>query len=151
MSLNWKYALGFGLGLWAIIFIGVSAIMVTPLALIWQKIAEIILVAVAAFILAKIYFKKNPGDLLQGFVLALSWFIVGIILDLLVTIQYVKGTGTYVDGLKEFYGTWNLWAGIVLMFVAVALAAKITRGGELMQKPQPPSPQPPTTPISPTV
>ena len=89
--------------------------------------------------------------MLQGFVLALSWFIVGIILDLLVTIQYVKGTGTYVDGLKEFYGTWNLWAGIVLMFVAVALAAKITRGGELMQKPQPPSPQPPTTPISPTV
>jgi hypothetical protein len=144
MIKNWKVALGLGVGLWAIMFIGVSAIMVTPLPDIAQKILEIILSGVAAFILAKIYFSKNPGDIKAGLILGVFWFVVEGILDLLVTVQYVKAGGTYLSGLKAFYSMWNLWLGFLLMFVGVVLAAKLTRGGELMKKP--PTQQPPTQP-----
>ncbi len=75
------------------------------------------------------------------------WFIVGGILDLLITIQYVKAGGSYLAGLKMFYSAKSLWAGFLLMFVGAVLAAKMTRGGELM-KPNTPMPpqQPPMMP-----
>ena len=153
MVKNLKLGLGLAAGLWAVMFIGVSAIMVTPLPLLWQKILEIILSFVAAFILAKIYFKKYPGDLKEGLILGVLWFVVGGILDLLVTIQYVKAGASYLIGLKTFYFMWNLWVGFALMFAGIILAAKITHGGELMQRPPTfPTPrpkQPPTSPMTP--
>jgi len=147
MIKNWLLALGLGAGMWGVMFIGVSAIMVTPIPLLWQKILEIILSGVAAFILAKIYFKKHPGDIKEGLILGVCWFIVGGILDLLVTVQYVKAGASYLTGLKMFYGTWSLWAGFLLMFIGIAAAALTTHGGELM-KPlaQPPSQKPPVPP-----
>ncbi len=146
MIKNWKLAIGLGAGFWVIMFIGISALMVTPLPVIWQKILEIILSGVGAFILARIYFKKNPSDIKAGIILGVAWFIVGGILDLLVTIQYVKAGGTYVSGLKSFYGMWNLWVGFLLMFAGIVLAAKLTRGGELMKSPSQPLTPPPSTP-----
>ena len=35
--------IGFGAGFWAVMFLAVSALMVTPLPLIWQSILEIIM------------------------------------------------------------------------------------------------------------
>ena len=145
MIKNWKFAIGLGAGFWVIMFIGVSAIMVALLSEIWQKILEIILAGVAAFILARLYFKKQPGEVKDALVLGIAWFIVGTILDLLITIQYVKAGANYFAGLKTFYGTWNLWVGFVLMFVGIIIAAKTTHGGELMKPPPPPS----STPTSP--
>ncbi len=133
--------IGLGVGFWAVMFLAVSVLMVSGLPEIWQKILEIIVSGVAAYILARIYFKKSPGGIKDGVALAIIWLVVGGILDLLVTIQYVKGNGTYLEGLKAFYGMWNLWVGIALMFVGAIVAAKTTRGGELI--PKPPS-QPPT-------
>ncbi|MAF13607.1 MAG: hypothetical protein CMI53_01810 [Parcubacteria group bacterium] len=135
MIKNLKVGLGLGVGFWAIMFIGVSAIMVMPISDLIQKIAEIILAGIAAFILAKLYFKKNPGDIKAGLILGVVWFIVSGILDLLVTIQYVKAGGSYVDGLITFYSSWNLWVGFLLMFVGTALAAQTTHGGDLMELP----------------
>lgn len=152
MIQDWKFALGLGAGFWAVIFIGVSALMVTPLPAIWQKILEIILSAVAAFILAKLYFKKHPGDIKAGLILGVIWFIVGGILDLLVTVQYVKAGASYLTGLKTFYGMWSLWVGFLLMFVGIGVAALTTHGGELMKPPaQPPRQQPPVPPTPPVV
>jgi hypothetical protein len=140
MLKHWKLLLGLGAGFWAVMFIGVSALIVSPLFDIWQKIIEIGLAAVVSFILAKLYFKKNPGDIKEGLVLALIWLIISAILDLLITIQFVKAGGTYFDGLKQFYGMWSLWISFALTFVACVAAAKTTRGGELMAPTQPPVP-----------
>jgi len=147
MIKDWKIALGLGAGFWAIMFIGISAFMVMPLPEILQQICGIILAGVAGFILAKIYFKKNPGDIKAGIVLAISWLIVATILDLLITVQYVKAGGTYIDGLKGLYGAWNLWVGFFLMLVGVVVAAKMIHGGDLMKKP--PVQQPPSAPTPP--
>jgi len=152
MIKNLKLALGLGAGMWAVMFIGISALMVTPLLAIWQTILEIILSGLAAFVLARFYFKKNPGDIKDGLILGIAWFIVGGILDLLVTIQYVKAGGSYLSGLKSFYGMWSLWVGFLLMFIGIVLAAKLTRGGELIKtQPQAPAPKvPPTSPVPPS-
>ncbi len=163
MIKNLKLALGLGVGMWAIMFIGVSAFMVMPISLTWQKILEIILSGLAAFILGKLYFKKHPGELKDGLILGVAWFIVGGILDLLITVQYVKAGASYLSGLKSFYGMWSLWLGFLLMFVALVVAALTTHGGEVMKpfspsprpqpvRPQPPRPQqPPVFPKKPTV
>jgi len=163
MIKNYKLALGLSAGMWAIMFIGVSAFMVLPIAVIWQKILEIILSGAAAFVLGKLYFKKHPGGLKDGLILGVAWFIIGGILDLLVTVQYVKAGASYFLGLKTFYGMWNLWVGFLLMFAALAVAALTTRGGEVAKpfsqplrpqpvKPQMPRPQqPPASPKKPMV
>ncbi|MFA6255310.1 MAG: hypothetical protein WC675_04765 [Patescibacteria group bacterium] len=148
MIKNLKLALGLGAGMWAVMFIGVCALMVTPLPVIWQQILEIILSGVAAFVLGRLYFRKHPGGVKDGLILGVSWFILGGILDLLVTIQYVKAAGTYLSGLKSFYSMWNLWVGFLLMFGALVIAALTTRGGQLM-KPTAPPPQPQQPPVLP--
>ncbi len=132
MIKNWKLAFGLALGLWAIIFIVISAIIVMPISSGLMTTLTTLVSPVAAFILARIYFKKYPGAIIAGVLLAVFWLIVGTVLDLLVTIQYVKGFGSYVDGLKDFYGAWTLWLSFGLMIAAVALAAKLTHGGKLM-------------------
>ena len=141
MPKNRLLALGLGVGLWMVMFLGVFALIVSPLSDLIQKIGEIVLAGVAAFVLAKIYFKKSPGDLKDGVVLWLAWLILGTILDLLITIWFVKGSGSYVSGLKAFYGMWSVWVSFVVMLAGVGLAAKTTHGGELMKKPpqQPPA------------
>lgn len=151
MPKNLLLALGLGAGMWGVMFIGVSAIMVTPIPPLLQKILEIILSGVAAFILARIYFKKQPGDLKEGLILGVCWFVVGGVLDLLVTVQYVKGSASFFNGLKMFYGMWSLWVGFLLMFIGIVVAAKLTRGGELMKQPPfPPIQKPPQAPVSST-
>lgn len=147
-----KLGLGLGAGFWAIMFIGISALMVIPMPMILQQIGGIILAGVVGFLLAKIYFKKNPGDIKAGIILGVTWFIVLTVLDLLVTIQYVKAAGSYVDGLKSLYGAWNFWIGIVAMFVGIVVAVKLTHGGELMKRPsvQPSQPAPQQPPASPS-
>lgn len=138
--------IGLGAGFWAIMFIGVSAFMVTPIPDIWQKILEIVLAGAAGYILGLIYFKKTPGDIKDGLILGVIWFIVGGILDLLITVQYVKGTGGYVDGLKNLYGMWSLWVSFVALFIGIIIAVKTTHGGALIVKPPVQPPQKPTVP-----
>ena len=138
--------IGYGAGFWAIMFIGVSALMVTPIPEIWQKILEIVLAGVGALILGLVYFKKAPGTIKNGLTLGVIWFIVGGILDLLITIQYVKAGGSYLFGLKTFYGAWSLWAGFLAMFLGLIMAAKLkgSKSGfpPTLESPQTPPPPP---------
>lgn len=145
--------IGFGAGLWAIIFIGISALRVTPLPYSIYRILSIVVAMAGAFILGYLYFKEKPGDFKQGLVLGLLWFAVGTVLDLLVTIQYIKAEigGGYIDGLKVFYGDWILWVSFILTILAVGASTLVTHGGKLMVRPnsQPtatPTPQPPQKP-----
>ncbi|OGY45600.1 MAG: hypothetical protein A2731_02385 [Candidatus Buchananbacteria bacterium RIFCSPHIGHO2_01_FULL_39_8] len=147
MIKDWKLAVGFAVALWVLIFVIISALMVIPMPALLLTILGLLVAPIVAFFLAKIYFKKNPGEIKEGVILGVFWLIVGTILDLLVTIQYVKETGTYVDGLKEFYGAWSLWVSFVLTIIVVALVANMTRGGEMIEKPSvSPSATPPQQP-----
>lgn len=138
--------IGLGAGFWGIMFLGVCALMVTPLPALWQAILEIVLAGVAGYVLGMIYFKKNPGEVKDGIVIAVIWLVVGAILDLLITVQYTKASGTYIDGLRNLYGNWQIWVSFVVFIVAVVLSAKMTRGGAVMKSPQQPPAAPPTQP-----
>ena len=149
--------IGLGVGFWAIMFIGVAAIMLVAMRLIVQQILEIVLAGIAGYVLAMIYFKKTPGSIKDGAILAVIWLAVATVLDLALTIQYVKGSGSYVDGLKNFYGSWVIWVSFIVFIGAVVLAAKMTHGGDVMKPsstpmsspPQSPPPAPPQSPQSP--
>ena len=151
--------IGLGVGFWAIMFIGVAAVMLISMPSIVQQILEIVLAGVAGYVLAMIYFKKTPGSLKDGAILAVIWLVVATVLDLALTVQYMKGSGGYVDGLKNLYGKWELWVSFVVFIGAVVLAAKMTHGGDVMkspvspasppQSPPPPPPQSPPTPPAP--
>ncbi len=134
--------IGFGAGFWAVMFLAVSALMVTTLPSIWQKVLEIVIAGVAAYILAMIYFRKSPAGIKEGVALFITWFIVSGILDLLITIQYVRGVASYMEGLKLFYGMESFWISLALALVGVLVAAKLASGrsGSTMQ--QPPMSQP---------
>src|SRR3989344_3309069 len=71
---------GFGAGFWAVMFLAVSALMVTPLPLIWQSILEIIIAGAAGYVLGILYFKKQPSDVKGAVVLDVTWILVGIVL-----------------------------------------------------------------------
>lgn len=141
--------IGLGAAFWGIMFLGVSAIMVTPLPLLAQHIIEIIIAAAAGFVLGKVYFKKHPADLKQGAITAVVWLVVATMLDLLVTVQYVRLDGTYVDGLKNLYGQWPIWVSFIVFIATTALAAKMTHGGALMRRPMIKPQAPPVPPTSP--
>ena len=151
MIKNLKLALGLGIGLWAVMFIGVSAFMVMPIAVIWQRILEIILSLIASFVLGRIYFKKNPGNLKDALILGAAWFIVGGILDLLITVQYVKASYGYVYGLQTFYGMWSLWVGFVMMFAGLIAASRLTASVVPMKMSTPKAPVYPQAPQAPVV
>ena len=120
--------IGFGAGFWGIMFLAVSALIISPLPNIWQKILEIIIAGIAAYVLAMIYFKKTPEDLRGVVILWAIWMIISAILDLLITVQYVKAGDTYLYGLRSFYGMWSLWVSFVVALGAMVLAAKMNQG-----------------------
>ncbi len=135
MPKNLLMVIGLGAGLWAIMFLGVFALIISPLPELVQKIAEIILAGVAAFILPKFYFKKNSSKIKDGVILWVAWLVIITILDLLITVWFVKGFGSYVSGLKIFYGMWSLWVSFFVMLSTIILASKTTPGGDLIKKP----------------
>jgi hypothetical protein len=116
---------------------------------ILQKILEIILSGRAGFILSLVYFRKNSGGIKEALSLFAVWFIVGGILDLLITIQYVKAANSYLWGLKTFYGSWSLWLGFVFMLAGVVLASYLKHSLPMkMSMPSAPS-YPSNTPSQP--
>ena len=128
--------IGFGAGFWAVMFLGVSALIVTPIPSWLMIVLEIILAGAAGYVLGVIYFKKEPTDMVGGLVTAIIWLATATVLDLLLTVQYTRGVGgNYVDGLKNFYGAWQTWASFLVFIGAVVLAAKMTHGGEVIKKP----------------
>ena len=139
--------IGFGAAQWGIMFLAVSAIMITPLPDWWQKIIEIVVAGVASYILAMIYFKKHPATMKDAVMLWVIFMIVSAVLDLLITVQYVKANNSYVTGLKMFYGMWSLWLSFVVSLGAIIVASKMNHSA--------PAPmvmtQPMKTPVMPAV
>lgn len=110
---------------WALIFFEVSILMfgfkLQPSVLYY--VIHYILIAVFAFIFAYIYFnaKKVKANILQGLLLGLTWMVVGIILDTLITVLlFTKTFAFFLDPM--------LWLGYLIV-IAIA-----TIKGVLMQR-----------------
>jgi len=110
---------------WALIFFEVSILMFgfkLQLSVLYYVI-HYILIAVFAFIFAYIYFnaKKVKANILQGLLLGLTWMVVGIILDTLITVLlFTKTFAFFLDPM--------LWLGYLIV-IAIA-----TIKGVLMQR-----------------
>ena len=140
--------IGFGAAFWGIMFLSVSALLVSPLPDLWQKVIEIVVAGVASYVLAMIYFKKQPGGRAEGIKLWVLFMVVGTILDLLITVQYVRLRYSYLYGLKTFYSMWSLWVSFAVSFVAIVLAAKSNKNTTMAHSiSQPLMPPPPRMPL----
>jgi len=108
--MNWKKAIGFGILLWLIMFAFVSAFL-SFYDLLWMKIITAIVAGVISFVLAHYAKPANAGQAL-GY--GLSWVVVGVIFDFLVTMRFNA----------VFYTDMFLWLGYFLAFLAPLLRIK---------------------------
>ena len=102
--MNYKRALGFGVLLWAIIFVVISVIMFLP----WFKghdmriqVAWWVLAVPAVLLWAKAYFKQDSPTVKKGLTLGLIALVVGIILDTIITVPL------FVKDYVAYFGDWN--------------------------------------------
>ena len=110
--MNYKRALGFGALLWIFVFVAISILMFIPGLKDNQlriQIAWWILEIPIVLFMAKWYFKADTPTAKKGFLLGVVGLVVGNILDMVITVPLF--VGSYV----EFYGSWMLYVGFVLL------------------------------------
>ena len=107
-----KYArmLAFGAMLWVAAFVVISIVMFTP----WFKDNTLRVMATwwvveipVVLLLAKWYFKLDPPTIKKGFLLGLVGIVVSMVLDAVITVPL------FVKSYPAFYGSWQLWVGLV--------------------------------------
>lgn len=108
--MNWKKAAGFGILLWLIMFAFVSAFL-SFYTFTWMRILCAFVAGVISFVLAHYARPTSAGQAL-GY--GLSWVIVGVILDLLITMRFNA----------TFFTDMYLWLGYLLAFLAPLLRIK---------------------------
>jgi hypothetical protein len=110
--MNWKKALGFGVLLWVLMFVIVSALIGFKIQeFLWVEIGISIISGVVSFILAG-YVKPRSSGLALAY--GVSWLVVGVILDAIVTMRFNPAIFT----------SWMLWLGYGLVVLAPLLRVK---------------------------
>lgn len=71
------------------------------------------------FLLAKWYFKADPPTVKKGFLLGIVGLVISVALDAVITVPL------FVKSYSAFYGSWQLWVGLVEVVILSVLA-----GGE---------------------
>lgn len=118
MKNNWLKAFGWGLAIWAILFVIGSIFILFQLPDIWFSIIMLIAgLVVVWYIASKVFTFKDIGE---AFATGLIWVVVVAVLDYLVLVLGFNG------GDLSVY-TWNLWVGygiVLLLPAALALVKK---------------------------
>ncbi|KPJ65193.1 hypothetical protein AMJ44_10785 [candidate division WOR-1 bacterium DG_54_3] len=119
--MNWLKAIGYGIVLFALLFVIGSIVMFagvktgTPLFGILMILAAIILVTA----LAKMY---KIASLNQGIQVGLVWLIVDALLEYLIIVQLInKGD------LSALYSSWTIWFGYALILAIPALVGQFKK------------------------
>lgn len=115
MRMNWKMAIGFGLLLWVIMF-AIASVFVAfnMIARTWVGILLIIVSGVAVFVLAG---KARPASTAVALAYGLSWVIVGVALDAIITRRFNPG----------IFNEWSIWVGnLVVLLVPLLRVGKGT-------------------------
>lgn len=107
-----KY-LGFGALIWGVAFVVASALIGFKVQDTWvMQVATSGAVLIAAFLLAKNLNLASRKEMLKY---SLSWAATGVLLDALITVQF---TGW------QFFYTWEMWLGYLLVVLVPFLAVK---------------------------
>jgi len=110
--MDWKKGIGFGLAIWVLMFVIVSIFIRFGIyELQAMMIITPIISGVIAYILAGLVKPQNYMAALQY---ALTWLVVGVILDALITMGYNPA----------IFSSLYLWLGYILMVLAVFLRVK---------------------------
>lgn len=103
--MNWKKAIGFGLLLWIIMFVVVSAFVAFNwYQFLWIQVVIAIIAGIIVWILADYVDIKNYSLALSY---GLTWVIVGLILDALISYQFDN----------SIFTSWTLWLGYLLVLL----------------------------------
>ncbi|MFA4830671.1 MAG: hypothetical protein WC862_03605 [Patescibacteria group bacterium] len=124
---NIKRALGFGVLLWVFIFVIWSVIMFVPVLkgrLAVQYVIELAVMIPLVLLLAKWYFKQDPPSVKKGLLLGILSLFVMAVLDLTITLPLFVGpqAGGYTAGLKQFYGSWQMWVSFAWFLILCVFA-----------------------------
>jgi len=118
--MNLKRGLIFGLLLWMIVFIIISILIMLP----WVKDSSVrinvlwyIFEIPVILLLAKLYFKQKKPTLKEGFMLGVLALVIGIILDVIITVPLFIG-GDYA----KFYGDWMLYIGFAELIILTTIS-----------------------------
>ena len=116
MKVNWLLATSTGLLNWILIFVVLSIVMFIPTVGNYTNYLSFVFVPILAAICAFLYFRRTDGTILHGVILGVYYLIIGLILDLIVTIPlFVKS--------YSFFSDWTLWVGYAeTIFACVILA-----------------------------
>jgi hypothetical protein len=116
MNINWKKAIGFGVLLWVLMFVIVSIFVAFKIVdLTGMNIVIAIIAGLISLILAG-YVKPDKASTALSY--GLSWVVIGIILDAVVTLRF--NPAIFTD--------WSLWLGYVL--VLLAPVSKVKKAGQ---------------------
>jgi len=90
MKIDWKKGVGFGALLWVVVFIFVCIFVAykVPTDVLWSHIVFVILTAVVVYILAGFV---KPTSIKEALKYGITWAVVGIILDLLISRMFAPG------------------------------------------------------------
>ena len=107
-NFSWSKAFGFGILLWAILFV-VGLLLVTfgvTLSIGWV-VGMAVLAAILSYSFALATSSRTSGQALgYGFL----WAAIGIVLDLIITRQFSAGEGVF--------NQWSYWVGYALILFA---------------------------------
>lgn len=111
-NMDWKKAIGLGALLWVLMFVIVSAFIGFKIyEFVWMQIVTAIIGGIISFILAG-RIKPSKVSLALGY--GLTWVVVGLILDVIVTMRFSPAIFT----------AWSLWLGYALVLLAPLLQIK---------------------------
>ena len=112
--MKWIKIISFGILLWILMFAIVSVFIAFEIyGFIWMQAAAAIIAGVISFILAG---KIKPDKATLAISYGLTWVVIGLILDALVTMKFNA----------EIFTLWSLWAGYILVLLAPVLRVKKT-------------------------
>lgn len=130
MKINWKKAIGFGVVLWVLMFVIISIFIGFK---IYDNTAMYVVSAIIGGVISYILAKyAKPADMGVAFVYGVSWVIVGVILDAIVTRQFNA----------KIFSHWSLWLGYGLVLIAPLIWSQMGKKFCCEEPPKPDSVKP---------
>lgn len=110
--MDWKKALGYGVALWVVMFVIVSALISFKA---YQGAVMLVVVAIISGIISYVLAGyAKPAKANDALLYGVSWVVVGVVLDLLVTSRFNAA----------IFSSWSLWLGYALVLLAPMVRVK---------------------------
>ena len=107
-TFDWAKGIGFGVLIWLIMFALMSALVGfgVETTTTWLSVVIALIAGIISFLFAMGVKIESVG---QAFLYGIFWAAIGVILDLIVTMQFTS---------TSLFGMWQYWLAYALVFVA---------------------------------